>query len=123
MHVVCVFLVHPVTQSYMMIFPPLLNPMFWERPGNIPALTRLLVAYLSKAGQQIVAGGEYSGAHFSVGVVQQIVAGGACCTRVVTAQFWGSIILVYTAVASTVAAFLVLLLSRWPLLAHFCLLP
>lgn len=46
-----------VLQSYMMIFPPLLNPMFWERPGNIPALTRLLVAYLSKAGQQIVAGG------------------------------------------------------------------
>jgi exportin-2 (importin alpha re-exporter) len=41
----------------MMIFPPLLNPMFWERPGNIPALTRLLVAYLTKAGQEIVAGG------------------------------------------------------------------
>lgn len=49
-----------VAQSYMMIFPPLLNPMFWERPGNIPALTRLLVAYLSKAGQQIVAGGARS---------------------------------------------------------------
>lgn len=47
-------------QAYMMIFPPLLNPMFWERPGNIPALTRLLVAYLSKAGQQIVAGGTRS---------------------------------------------------------------
>jgi hypothetical protein len=42
----------------MMIFPPLLNPMFWERPGNIPALTRLLVSYLSKAGQEITAGGE-----------------------------------------------------------------
>lgn len=45
-------------QAYMIIFPPLLNPMFWERPGNIPALTRLLVAYLTKAGQEIVAGGE-----------------------------------------------------------------
>jgi hypothetical protein len=42
----------------MMIFPPLLNPMFWERPGNIPALTRLLVSYLSKAGQEITAGGK-----------------------------------------------------------------
>lgn len=45
------------SQVYMMMFPPLLNPMFWERPGNTPALTRLLVSYLSKAGQEIVSGG------------------------------------------------------------------
>lgn len=49
----------------MMIFPPLLNPMFWERPGNIPALTRLLVSYLSKAGQEIVAGGGLQPAGFA----------------------------------------------------------
>lgn len=41
----------------MAVFPPLLAPLFWERPGNVPALTRLLVAYLSKGGQQVVAGG------------------------------------------------------------------
>jgi exportin-2 (importin alpha re-exporter) len=42
----------------MAVFPPLLAPVFWERHGNVPALSRLLVAYLSKAGQEIVAGGE-----------------------------------------------------------------
>jgi exportin-2 (importin alpha re-exporter) len=41
----------------MAVFPPLLNPMFWERPGNVPALTRLLVAYLAKAGQELAAAG------------------------------------------------------------------
>jgi hypothetical protein len=41
----------------MAVFPPLLAPVFWERHGNVPALTRLLVAYLSKAGQEVVAGG------------------------------------------------------------------
>ena len=46
-----------VSQVYMMMFAPLLTPIFWERPGNIPALTRLLVSYLSKAGQEIVSGG------------------------------------------------------------------
>jgi exportin-2 (importin alpha re-exporter) len=44
-------------QPYMAVFPPLLNPMFWERPGNVPALTRLLVAYLAKAGQELAAAG------------------------------------------------------------------
>ena len=38
----------------MTIFKPLLAPLFWERPGNVPALTRLLQAYLVKAGPQIV---------------------------------------------------------------------
>jgi hypothetical protein len=46
-----------VLQPYMAVFPPLLNPMFWERPGNVPALTRLLVAYLAKAGQELAAAG------------------------------------------------------------------
>lgn len=45
-------------QPYMAVFPPLLSPVFWERHGNVPALSRLLVAYLSKAGQEIAAGGE-----------------------------------------------------------------
>ena len=32
----------PLPASYMAIFPPLLSPLFWERPGNVPALVRLL---------------------------------------------------------------------------------
>ena len=27
---------------YMTLFQPLLTPVFWERPGNVPALTRLM---------------------------------------------------------------------------------
>ena len=43
----------PLPELYMTIFKPLLAPLFWERPGNVPALTRLLQAYLVKAGAQI----------------------------------------------------------------------
>ena len=34
----------PLCQAYMVVFPPLLTPLYWERPGNIPPLTRLLQA-------------------------------------------------------------------------------
>ena len=34
----------PLPAAYMAIFPPLLSPLFWERPGNVPALVRLLQA-------------------------------------------------------------------------------
>ena len=34
----------PLPAAYMAIFPPLLSPQFWERPGNVPALVRLLQA-------------------------------------------------------------------------------
>ena len=32
----------PLPATYLQILPGLLTPVFWERPGNIPALTRLL---------------------------------------------------------------------------------
>ena len=32
----------PLPPAYMAVFPPLLSPLFWERPGNVPALVRLL---------------------------------------------------------------------------------
>ncbi|KAG2451269.1 hypothetical protein HYH02_003876 [Chlamydomonas schloesseri] len=47
----------PLPQLYLAIFPPLLSPVFWERSGNVPALVRLLQAYLTKAGAEVVAGG------------------------------------------------------------------
>jgi exportin-2 (importin alpha re-exporter) len=43
----------PLPGTYMAIFRPLLAPLFWERPGNIPALTRLLQAYCGKAMPEI----------------------------------------------------------------------
>ena len=43
----------PLPETYMAIFRPLLAPVFWERPGNIPALTRLLQAYCRKAMKEI----------------------------------------------------------------------
>ena len=44
----------PLPAVYMSIFKPLLAPLFWERPGNVPALTRLLQAYCSKAMAEIM---------------------------------------------------------------------
>ncbi|KAL7519691.1 hypothetical protein ACHAWX_004448 [Stephanocyclus meneghinianus] len=41
-------------QAYTSLLPPLLTPTIWERKGNIPALSRLLVAYLSKGSAEIV---------------------------------------------------------------------
>ena len=42
-----------IPQTYMQLFPHLLVPLLWERPGNIPPLVRLLQAYIAKGGQQI----------------------------------------------------------------------
>ncbi len=52
----------PLPAVYMSIFRPLLTPVFWERSGNVPALTRLVCAYLQKAGPDILAAG-----HLQVG--------------------------------------------------------
>ena len=46
-----------VPEAYHAIFPPLLTPTFWERPGNVPALVRLLQAYLSRAVAEVVSRG------------------------------------------------------------------
>lgn len=47
----------PVPEAYHAIFPPLLTPTFWERSGNVPALVRLLQAYLARAGPDVVSRG------------------------------------------------------------------
>ncbi len=39
----------PVPQLYMVIYPLLLTPTLWERNGNVPALVRLLQAFIQKA--------------------------------------------------------------------------
>ena len=47
----------PLPSTYLQMFPLLLSPTFWERPGNIPALVRLLQAYLAKGGEAVVQNG------------------------------------------------------------------
>lgn len=42
--------------SYATLLPPLLTPALWEQKGNVPALVRLLSAYLRQAPKQIVDG-------------------------------------------------------------------
>jgi exportin-2 (importin alpha re-exporter) len=37
----------------MALFPHLLAPALWERPGNIPPLVRLIQAYIEKGAKQI----------------------------------------------------------------------
>lgn len=38
----------PIADTYMALFPHLLTPILWDRPGNIPPLVRLLQAYIEK---------------------------------------------------------------------------
>jgi len=49
---------HPAGElpdSYQVLLPPLLTPTLWESRGNIPALVRLLRAFLSRGAASIVA--------------------------------------------------------------------
>ncbi|CAN0158653.1 unnamed protein product, partial [Ectocarpus sp. 8 AP-2014] len=48
-------------QGYKGLFAPLLSPSVWERKGNIPAVTRLLQAYLSKNAVAVVEWGSLAG--------------------------------------------------------------
>lgn len=42
-----------IPDTYIQLFPHLLVPLLWERPGNIPPLVRLLQAYIAKGAKQI----------------------------------------------------------------------
>lgn len=41
-----------IPDSYMQLLQPLLTPHFWERPGNIPALGRLIRTYINVSPKQ-----------------------------------------------------------------------
>ena len=43
-----------IPDVYRGLFTSIINPTFWDRSGNIPALSRLLQAYIEKAGESIV---------------------------------------------------------------------
>jgi hypothetical protein len=44
-----------IPDVYRDLFPSLLHPVLWERPGYIPALTRLFQAYIERGSRNIVA--------------------------------------------------------------------
>ena len=61
----------PIPETYMNLFPHLLTPVLWERPGNIPPLVRLLQAFISKGGKKIGESGELVKV---LGVFQKLIA-------------------------------------------------
>mmetsp|Transcript_40918 Transcript_40918/g.105829 ORF Transcript_40918/g.105829 Transcript_40918/m.105829 type:complete len:971 (-) Transcript_40918:235-3147(-) len=62
----------PLPDVYMdSLFRPLLSPALWERPGNVPALVRLLQAYLMRAGAEVAARGHIQAV---LGVFQKLVS-------------------------------------------------
>uniref|UniRef100_A0A6I8MZ53 Exportin-2 n=1 Tax=Ornithorhynchus anatinus TaxID=9258 RepID=A0A6I8MZ53_ORNAN len=62
-----------IPSSYMALFPHLLQPVLWERTGNIPPLVRLLQAYLERGSNTIasVAADKIPGL---LGVFQKLIA-------------------------------------------------
>jgi hypothetical protein len=48
----------PIPPDYLAILPPLFMPVFWERPGYVPALTPLIIGYMYTAAADIVSKGQ-----------------------------------------------------------------
>lgn len=61
----------PIPDTYMALFPHLLTPILWDRPGNIPPLVRLLQAYIEKGPDGVVASEKISPL---LGVFQKLIA-------------------------------------------------
>lgn len=60
-----------VPDPYLALFPCLLSPVLWERPGNITPLMRLLCTFVKQASPQIQAQGKLMGV---LGVFQKMIA-------------------------------------------------
>jgi exportin-2 (importin alpha re-exporter) len=58
-------------EAYTNMLQPCLSPTAWERKGNIPALTRLLRAYLQQGAVEIVSSGSFMA---MLGVWQKLVS-------------------------------------------------
>jgi exportin-2 (importin alpha re-exporter) len=61
----------PLPPNYMALFSPLLTPLLWERSANVPALVRLLQAYLQKAPHEIISQQKLPAV---LGVFQKLIA-------------------------------------------------
>lgn len=57
--------------SYQSLLPSLLTPALWQSRGNVPALVRLLQAYLSKAASAMVSNNQIPAV---LGIYQQLIA-------------------------------------------------
>uniref|UniRef100_A0A3Q3F9K2 Exportin-2 n=1 Tax=Labrus bergylta TaxID=56723 RepID=A0A3Q3F9K2_9LABR len=62
-----------IPSTYMGLFPHLLQPVLWERTGNIPPLVRLLQAYLEK-GAATIASSAADKIPGLLGVFQKLIA-------------------------------------------------
>lgn len=60
-----------MSAAYTALFPPLLTPALWESKGNVPALTRLLQAYLKKGPKDIVSNNYLEGL---LGIFQKLLS-------------------------------------------------
>ncbi len=60
-----------VPNTYMELFPFLLMPPLWEKQGSIPALVKLLSAYVKVGMEQIVAGNHLNPL---LGIFQKLIA-------------------------------------------------
>ena len=61
----------PIPQLYLAVYPLLLSPTLWERNGNIPALVRLLQAFIEKAPTDLTKEDNLSAL---LGVFQKLIA-------------------------------------------------
>jgi len=62
-----------IPDTYMALYPFLLTPVLWDRPGNIPPLVRLLQAFVEKGSAQII-GGDGSQLNSLLGVFQKLIS-------------------------------------------------
>ena len=60
-----------IPDPYLALFPCLLAPALWDRPGNVTPLIRLITAFIRQASPQISAEGKLNGV---LGVFQKMIA-------------------------------------------------
>ena len=60
-----------LSDAYKALFTPILSPSLWESKGNVPALTDLLKAYITKSMNDIIAGNQLEAV---LGIFQKTLA-------------------------------------------------
>ncbi|SPO23873.1 probable CSE1 - Nuclear envelope protein that mediates the nuclear export of importin alpha [Ustilago trichophora] len=58
-------------EAYSSLLPPILTPACWENRGNVPALVRLVRAFLAKDAQRIVSQGQLGA---MLGIYQKLIS-------------------------------------------------
>ncbi|KAK0546611.1 importin-alpha export receptor [Tilletia horrida] len=60
-----------IPEAYQILLPPLLTPALWESKGNVPALVRLLRAFISQGSASIVANNQLQAL---LGIYQRLIS-------------------------------------------------